>query len=123
MHFTDNLLHQSFVIFEAIAVLFLQKMPRLDTKPSYPNAQLVFCSLLKYKILHKEIKHEHLTHIVVCKFMSRTITFIIFSGILLYSLNGFSQKANTVELHIQVYDNGLCIPMIKSNNYNMLRVP
>jgi len=36
------------LFFSAIAMLFLQKMPRLKTKFLAPNVDLIFCSLLSY---------------------------------------------------------------------------
>ncbi len=49
--------------------------------------------------------------------MIRIIQYLLFCSILLYTTYGNSQNTDTVELHIQVYDQGICIPMLESNYY------
>jgi antitoxin component YwqK of YwqJK toxin-antitoxin module len=50
--------------------------------------------------------------------MIRLIQGFLTVGLLLHSLNGFTQDTNTVELHIQVYDKGVCTPLIPSIYYS-----
>jgi antitoxin component YwqK of YwqJK toxin-antitoxin module len=53
--------------------------------------------------------------------MIRIINYILFSGILLYSAYGRSQDTNTVELHIQLYDEGASIPVREAVSYSASR--
>ena len=50
--------------------------------------------------------------------MIRLIQHFIFCSILLFSAKGYSQDTNTVELHIQLYDQGICTPMLPSTRYS-----
>jgi len=49
--------------------------------------------------------------------MIRFIQYFLFSSILLYSTNGYSRDTNSIALHIQLYNAGICMPMLPSVYY------
>lgn len=53
--------------------------------------------------------------------MNSVLKKFLFSIILLYTLSGKSKGLETVALHIQVYNQGICIPMMESNFYSTSR--
>lgn len=53
--------------------------------------------------------------------MIRIIQCFLLGIVLLYSSNGWSQDTNSVELHLQIYDEGICYPLVKSNFYSTSR--
>ena len=50
--------------------------------------------------------------------MIQFIHHILLGIILFYSLNGITQSMNSIELHFQIYDQGICYPMEQSVKYN-----
>jgi len=50
--------------------------------------------------------------------MSWMIRYLLFTSLVLHAGRAMSQKKQTTTLHIQVYDEGVCLPMLKSNFYN-----
>ena len=47
--------------------------------------------------------------------------FLFFSGLLFNAIIGYSQSSQTVELHFQLHNEGICLPMQKSIYYNTSR--
>lgn len=50
--------------------------------------------------------------------MIRIIHYILFGSLLLFSKFVYSQDTNAVRLHLQVYDQGICLPMLLSDYYS-----
>lgn len=53
--------------------------------------------------------------------MIRIFQYLFLILILLQSAKGLSQNGNSVALHLQVYDEGICLPMLPSNFYSTSR--